>query len=179
MLQKSSIWTTAGIFFTYPTNEHYLLEMSREIDLAHTSLKQNLNALLKEGIITETIRKKGGRKYPVYRAMTDSQAYRQAKKTFNFNAIIESGLIEHLDDLLMPGCIVLFGSYPQGEDVEESDIDLFIECKEQKTDLARFERFLKRKVQLHFRERFTSLPKEMKNNIVNGIVLKGFLEAYR
>jgi predicted nucleotidyltransferase len=179
MLQKSSIWATAGIFFSYPTNEHYLLEMSREIGLAHTSLKQNLLILIKEGIIKETIKKRGNRKYPVYRADTESPAYRQAKTVYNFTAIHESGIIKHLDDLLMPRCMVLFGSYARGEDLEGSDIDLFMECKEKKIDLARYENTLKRKIQLHFKDNFSTLPKEMKNNIINGIVLKGFLEAYK
>jgi predicted nucleotidyltransferase len=179
MLQKSSIWSTAGIFFSYPTDEHYLLEMSREIGLAHTSLKQNLNQLMKEGIIKETIKKRGNRKYPVYGADTGRPAYKQAKIIYNFTSIQESGIIKQLDDNLMPRCIVLFGSYARGEDVEESDIDIFIECKERKVDIACFENALKRRIQLHFKESFTTLPKAMKNNIVNGVVLKGFLEAYK
>ncbi|MBU2561726.1 MAG: nucleotidyltransferase domain-containing protein [Nanoarchaeota archaeon] len=179
MIQKSSIWNTAGIFFNYPTNEHYLLEMSREIDLAHTSLKQNLNQLINEGIIKEKVNKRGNRKYPVYKADTDSQAYRQAKRAYNITTLLDSGLIQHLDDSLMPKCIVLFGSYARGEDVEESDIDIFIECKEQTMDLARYEKALKRKIQLHFKKSFKDIPNEMKNSIINGIVLKGFLEAFK
>ena len=37
---------------------------------------------------------------------------------------------------------------------------------------------LNRKIELHFNERFASYPKELKNNIINGVVLMGFLEGY-
>ena len=53
-----------------------------------------------------------------------------------------------------------------------------IECKKEELDLAKFEKKLSRKIELHFNERFISYPKELKNNIMNGIVLSGFLEGY-
>ena len=80
---------------------------------------------------------------------------------------------------MAPKSIVLFGSYQRGEDIENSDIDLFIESKKEKLDINIFEKKLKRKIELHFKEDFTSYPKELKNNIINGIVLSGFLEGYK
>ena len=77
----------------------------------------------------------------------------------------------------MPNVIVLFGSYRKGEDTEESDIDLFLECPGEEISLGRFEKKLKRKVQLHFKTNFNDYPKELKNNISNGIVLDGYLEV--
>ena len=73
----------------------------------------------------------------------------------------------------------MFGSYQKGEDVEDSDIDLFIECKKEELDIKIFEKKLGRNIELHFNENFTSYPKELKNNIINGIVLSGFLEGYK
>ncbi len=35
----------------------------------------------------------------------------------------------------MPRNIVIFGSYDKGIDTENSDIDLFVECKNEKIDL--------------------------------------------
>ena len=89
----------------------------------------------------------------------------------------ESGLIEYLEEKLFPKVIVLFGSYRKGEDMIDSDIDLFVECKKEELNLSLFEKKLKRKIQLHFKEDFNSFPKELKNNIINGIVLYGFLEG--
>ena len=63
--------------------------------------------------------------------------------------------------------------------MEGSDIDLFVECRKEEINLKRFEKKLGRKIELHFNENFLSYPKELKNNIINGMVLSGFLEGYR
>ena len=73
----------------------------------------------------------------------------------------------------------MFGSYRRGEDVESSDIDIFVECADEPVNVAQFEKKLGRKIELHFKEDFTAYSKELKNNLINGIVLSGFLEGYR
>ena len=75
--------------------------------------------------------------------------------------------------------IILFGSFLRGEDTEESDVDLFVEAPGQKLKFTRFEKRLGRRVELHFNESFHSYPTELKNNLVNGLVVHGFLEGYR
>ena len=72
---------------------------------------------------------------------------------------------------------MLFGSFQRGEDVEDSDIDLFVEACKMDLDLNSYEKKLNRKIQIHFRKCFGKLPEELKNNIINGIVLYGYLEA--
>ena len=42
-----------------------------------------------------------------------------------------------------------------------------------------FEKKLGRKIELHFNDTFNSYSKELKNNIINGMVLGGFLEGYK
>ncbi|MFH1064824.1 MAG: nucleotidyltransferase domain-containing protein [Candidatus Woesearchaeota archaeon] len=179
MLQKSNLWNTVALFFINPTKEQYLMEMSREINLAHTSLKKNLIELVKQGIVKETLQKKRGRIFPLYKADLDSKEYRKYKKIYNITSLLESGLVEFIEDRLMPTAIVVFGSYQKGEDTEESDIDIFVGCKRDELDVARFEKTLRRKIQFHFNENFSAFPKELKNNIINGVVLAGFLEGYR
>ena len=56
---------------------------------------------------------------------------------------------------------------------------MFIECKEKELDIKPFEKKLARKIELHFNENFNLYSKELKNNIINGIVLSGFLEGYK
>ena len=179
MLQKSSMNRTAEVFFVNPTKKHYLMDISRNIELAHTSVKKNLDKLLKSGLIIESIEKKGGRKFPLYRANLDNKSFKKCKIVYNISAILESKLIEFIDEKLMPRSIVLFGSYQRGEDTEESDIDLFVECKKEELDVSSFEKKLGRKIELHFNDTFNSYPKELKNNIINGTVLSGFLEGYK
>ena len=178
MLQKSSISQTEAVFFVNPTTHHYLIEISRKTEIAHTSIKKNLDALVKQGIIIKFAEKKGKRAFPLYRANTDSKLFKKQKMLYNLSSLLESNLLEFLEEKLMPSSIVLFGSYQRGEDTESSDIDIFVECKEKEQDLDPFEKKLKRKIHLHFKEHFTSYPKELKNNILNGIVLSGFLEGY-
>ena len=95
------------------------------------------------------------------------------------NCILESGLVELIEEKLTPKSLVLFGSYCRGEDDETSDIDLFLECKREGISADKFQQKLGRKIELHFSENFSLLPKELKNNIANGIVLSGFLEVYK
>ena len=47
-----------------------------------------------------------------------------------------------------------------------------------KGDLERFEKSLNRKISLHFSDNFNKLPKELRNNIINGVRLAGYLEAF-
>jgi predicted nucleotidyltransferase len=135
--------------------------------------------LLKLSIIREEIIEKGKRKFPVYKANINSETYRKYKKIFNLIAIHESGLIEFLSDSLSPRSITLFGSYQRGEDTEDSDIDIFVECNKEAIKLDKFEDVLSRKIELHFKTDFQRYPDELKNNIINGIVLKGFLVGYK
>ncbi len=179
MLQKSSVFRTAEIFFINPTKEHYLMDISRKIGLAHTSVKKNLNELVKLGLITESVEKKGGRKFPLYKSNRDNKLFKRHKLVYNISSILESGLVDFIEEKLTPKSVALFGSYRRGEDIENSDIDLFIECEKEDLDIRLFEKKLKRKIGLHFKENFALYPKELKNNIINGIVLSGFLEGYR
>ncbi len=177
MLQKCSILTVAGVFFREPTKDHYLLEISKKADLSHTSTKTHLQTLIKLSIIKESIEKRGDRKFPIFRAEIHHKNYKTHKKMFNLLELQNSNLISYLQNSLMPKCIVLFGSYQRGEDVEDSDIDLFLECKEEKVDLSKFAKMLNRNIQLHFKDNFKKYPTELKNNIINGVVLEGYLEA--
>jgi len=179
MLQKSSMWLTLEVFFLNPSKEHYLMDISRKIGIAHTSVKGYLRDFVGLGIVLERIDKKGKRKFPVYKANINDKSFKMHKMEYNFSSILESGIVGFLREKLMPGAIVLFGSYRRGEDIEESDIDIFLECKKENVNVERFEKKLGRKIQLHFQENFNAYPKELKNNIINGIVLSGFLEGYK
>ncbi len=177
MLQKNSISKVFEVFLINPSKKFYLLEISRKIKLAHTSVKIALTQLEKKGLIIRIVEKKGSRKFPVYKA-SNSKEFREQKKLYNYKAIVESGLSEFLEEKLMPKAIVLFGSYAKGEDDESSDIDLFIECNEERIALDKYTQKLNRSIQLHFNKDFKNYPVELKNNIVNGITLKGYLEAF-
>lgn len=167
------------IFFINPTKKEYLMDISRTIGLAHTSVKKNLAKLVKLGLVIESIEKKGKRKFPIYMASTGSKLFKEYKMIYNLSSLLESGIIRFIEEKLTPNSIVLFGSYSRGEDTEDSDIDLFVECDKEDINLNKFEKKLNRKIQLHFKKNFVQYPKELKNNIINGIVIRGFLEGYK
>src|SRR3989344_6972439 len=156
MLQKSSMFRTAEFFFINPSKEHYLMDISRNIGLAHTSIKKNLQDLVKLVIVITYSEKKGGRLFPIYRANLDNKVFRKYKFIYNISSVLESGLVDFVEEALTPKSIVLFGSYSRGEDAEDSDIDLFVECKKEELNLEKFEKRLRRKIELHFNERFVS-----------------------
>lgn len=168
----------AGVFFSMPTKKHNLKEISKESGLAHTSVKNYIEILKKDGIIREIKEKRGERTFPLYVADVNSESYRKQKIVNNVTDILASGLIDYLRDETMPNSIILFGSYSKGEDLEDSDVDLFVEAKEQHLDVARFESILKRSIQLHFRESINMCPKNLRNNIINGFTLFGSTEAF-
>ena len=88
----------------------------------------------------------------------------------------DCGLVKFLSDNLMPQSIILFGSYVRGEDITESDIDIFVESATRNIDISKFEKKLNKKIQLHFKKNINTLPLELKNNIINGIKLYGRIE---
>ena len=75
MLQRCSISRVAGIFFSEPTKDHYLIEISKKAKLAHTSVKKHLKELKHLSIIKETIEKKAKIK-----AEAETRGERKGKK---------------------------------------------------------------------------------------------------
>jgi len=178
MLKKDNIYKVLEIFFDNPLPEgigFQLREISRKIKLAPKSVKLYLEELEKENLIIK--KKHRIHKYPVYYANRDHNYFKFLKILDIIRRIKESGLLDYLDEKCMPDVIVLFGSASKGEDVKNSDIDLFLECEEKKVDLFKYEQTLKRKINLFFEENFDKLSEELKQNIINGDKLKGYLRV--
>jgi len=89
---------------------------------------------------------------------------------FQLRKINESGLLGYLNDICLPDVIILFGSYSKGEDILSSDIDLFI--------LSKYENILNLKIDVFFSDSFGKLSKELKNNLVNGVILDEYLKVF-
>lgn len=177
MLQKANRDKVLNIFYEYPLTQGFQLrEISRLIDLAPTSVKKYLAEFEKENLIIK--KKHRVNNYPLYYANRDNKYFRFLKSLENLKKINESGLLTKIYDECMPGVIILFGSAAKGEDTKESDIDIYVQCKNVELNLTRFEKKLNRKVNILFNESFLELSKELKNNIINGIILKGYLKVY-
>ncbi|MFP4656116.1 MAG: nucleotidyltransferase family protein [Candidatus Woesearchaeota archaeon] len=178
MLQKSNLWKITSVFFNEPDKGFGLLKISGKTDLAHTSVKNHLETLEELGIIEKAENEISQKPRFYYRAKRRSEDFLHHKKIYNIDILKKSGVIDHIKENCYPNSIVLFGSFFRGEDNSESDIDIFVECAQKKIDLTRFEFQVNRKISLMFRKDFKKLPEELKNNIMNGIVLYGFLEGF-
>lgn len=178
MLQNCSTWVVARVFFDEPTEEHYLREISKKSGLAHTSVKNHLKKLKEYGIVEEKELERGERTYPVYKRI-ENDTYKLCKRLDLQYRLEESGLIDYLVDEVSPDCIVLFGSAARGEDVERSDIDLYVQGSDSEMNLSSYEQSFNRDVQLHFKEYVGEYPEELSNNIANGIVVYGYMDVCR
>lgn len=179
MLQKDNRNKVLSIFFENPSPKgigFQLREISKKVNVAPPSVKRYLDELEKEGLIFQE--KHRIHNYPTYLANRDSEYFKLLKKLDTLKTIKESGLLDHINDRCMPDVIILFGSAAKGEDLKESDIDIFLQCKERKIELGKYELQLSRKINLFFSEEFNKLSKELKNNIINGIILKGYIKLF-
>jgi|SRR3989338_2167172 len=164
-------------FFMNPTAKLRVRQIEREMKLPLPSVIRYCKELEKDGIL---------RKEPVsgiftYSADRASKKFLIAKRLFNIWRIFESGLVDYMIKEYFNPVIVLFGSYSKGEDIEDSDIDLYIETpKKQNFSLQKFEKILNRKIQVfNYRNIKEVSNPHLSNNIINGITLNNFLEAFR
>jgi len=174
MLQNYSRYRLLEEFFDFSSKDFLIRELSRRIGLAQPSIVNHLDDLLKEGLII----KEKKWVYPTFRANRDGEMFRFLKKLDSILRIKTSGLLDHIYDSCFPTVIILFGSASRGEDIEGSDIDLYAQSSAKPLKLDKFEHLLNRKISVFFEENFLKLSGELKNNILNGTVLKGYVEVY-
>lgn len=167
MVQKSSYFRTLEVFFTEPTNLHFIKEISRKIKIAPTSIKKNIQLLLKENLII----KKESKPFDGYIANRNNQKFIFLKKVYNLFSLEE--IKDFVEKNISPKLFVVFGSYSLGEDIENSDIDLFMISKIKKLDLTKFEKNLKREINLIILNDFKDLEKPLQHKVHNGILLCG------
>ncbi|MBI2133640.1 nucleotidyltransferase domain-containing protein [Candidatus Woesearchaeota archaeon] len=104
----------------------------------------------------------------------DEQRTMELKRVENLRNVYISGLSEYLENELPGATIILFGSYSRGHDIYTSDIDIaVIESKDKMLELEKYEKSLKRKINVNFYNSWKDMDKHLKNNILNGILLHG------
>lgn len=174
MIQKYSRYRILEKFFDYPRKNFHIRELSRMTKITQLALTLHLKALLEAGFV---VKEKTGI-YPTFRANRDSESFKLYRRFNVVSRISESGLLDYVYDKCMPNAIILFGSASKGDDIENSDIDLFIQAPEKKLNLEKYEKLLNRKISLFFEENFFKLNAELKNNILNGMVVKGYIKVF-
>src|SRR3989338_6618546 len=163
-------------FFINPTAQLRVRELERTLKLPLPSVIRYCKELEQEGIL---ITSKTGS--VTFYTASRNETYFLEKKLYNIKQLYESGLIQYLKIELSNPAIVLFGSYAQGEDTENSDIDLYLETPSKKQiNLEKFKRILQREIQLFQHKNIQEISNlHLANNIINGITLNNYIEVFR
>ncbi len=166
------------IIFRFPDKEFSLSELAKLAGIRKSNIGVILQELCNTGFIEITELANLWR----IKAAQQNYVYIRSKIVYNLNFVYQSGLLEFLiEHFKNPKAIVLFGSFRKGEDIISSDIDIAVEteCKEYKAielrELVEFEDAIGRKIQIHLFNK-KNVDKNVFSNIINGIVLWGFLE---
>ncbi|MFH0832020.1 MAG: nucleotidyltransferase domain-containing protein [archaeon] len=149
--------------------------LSKNLGVSPTAIAKSAVLLEKMGFI-EIKRDKESRTNCITLNYKNQRVF-QLKRAENLKMIYESGLSDFLSEEFPGSTIILFGSYSKGEDTINSDVDIsIIGTKEKLVNLGKFEELLKKKIILQFYPDFKGIHKNLKENIFNGIVLKGGVE---
>ena len=170
-LFKNNTYKILELFIEFPTKDFSVRGVARQLKLSHATVLKYIADLERISLI----KKKEETLYPTYFANTQSQKYKFYKKNYLISKLIVSGIIDYIQKQALPSSIILFGSGAKATFTEKSDIDLFVESKEVKIDIAKYEKKLKRKINLLFEPSIHDLSKELRNNIINGVILYGFI----
>jgi len=105
-----------------PMRSFYQREVAKEAKVSVGSANRTLKVLTEKELVTKE--KRG--KIFLYRFNTESPVAKQIKILFNVNELDE--LVKNLKEY--SNRIILFGSCAEGNDVKDSDIDLFVLANE-------------------------------------------------
>ena len=160
-----------------PTAKLRVRQIEREMKMPLPSVIRYCKELEKE----EILKKESASGVSTYSADRNSKKFLIAKRLFNIKLIFESGLVEYIVKEYFNPVVILFGSYSKGEDVEDSDIDFYIETKKkQDFNFQKFEKILSRRIQVFNYRKIEEVPNHhLSNNIINGTTLNNFLEVFR
>lgn len=178
MIKKNIKFEIKKYFMQNPSAKLRIRQVEKTLNLSLPSVIRYLNNLVEENIL----RKELIGNITFFTSNFDSNEYKLEKKLFNLKLIYESKLIEYLKINFSNPNIVLFGSFLYGEDLEESDIDIFIQTPiKTKIQLPEnFQKLLKRQIQIfQFKDIFKIENIELRNNIINGYLINGYIEVFK
>jgi len=160
------------LLFKFPLKKFHIRELSRVLKISPPAISNALKQLEKEGFVLHISEEKTSYKI---QANFSNKNFRNMKRIDNLKNIYSSGLLDYLIENFPLSAIILFGSYSKGDDTEKSDIDMAIESKEKNLNLESYEKKLNKKINIEFIS-FSKLSNELRNSIINGIVLSGYVE---
>lgn len=174
MLEKYNRYQILKVFMDSPNEKFGLRETARLSKVSPPSVMAYLKEFEAENLIKKEIK----RKIPFYSANRDNPNFILYKKISILFELNKTGAIDYMWEKTAPEAIVLYGSFAKGESIEDSDIDLFILGKEKRINLTEFEKKLGKKIHVLYENSLGNVSKELRNNILNGIILKGYIKVF-
>jgi len=167
-------------FFAFPQSAVGLNDLAAAVNSSKTTVKIAVLHLVKEGFLKK---EEVGKTWRIYCNSKDPYMITR-KIPYNLQLVYDSGIISAVYERVSNAkAIVLFGSYRWGVDAEKSDIDIAVEVignhDMQIEQLGIIKQLGFRKdvpVNMHIFSR-NKVDLNLFANIVNGIVLDGFLEV--
>lgn len=149
--------------------------LAKNLKVSQTGISKALPLLAKENIITVE-KDKESKRFSI-KLNRDNINVMLIKRAENLKMLYESGLVGFLEENFPGTTIILFGSFSRGDDTFNSDIDIaIIGTKEKEVNLANFKKILDREIIINFYDSWKNIHKNLKNNVLNGIVLAGGIE---
>jgi len=159
--------------FENPTYGFHIRELARKTNLNPNTIISITDDLKKKNLVI----KRKNKNLVEVKANIEDIKFIRSKRCFNLKQLYDSGLVDFLIDFYNgPEAIVVMGSYSRGEDIEKSDIDVvIITPKKEAPEASMFEKRLMRKIHILV-VKYQELSKEFYKNLINGIVLHGYLK---
>lgn len=154
-------------FFDYPLAAFSVRELAKKTKLPSSTVQRYLKEMKRKKILGSDGK------------LWDSPSMRFRKAFFMMDKIVDSGLLEYLEVEYKPRAIVVFGGIRKGEYDVNSDVDIFVESDVREViDLSKFERKIgKHRIELFIKKSVNDLPVNLRNNVLNGIKLSGYLDV--
>jgi predicted nucleotidyltransferase len=164
------------VFYTYPEKKFHIRELARITKVSPAGVRLILKRLVKDGLLYS---KNHGNMIEF--EISRIEKYYTSKILNNINSLFGSGLVGFLRNVYdQPKAIILFGSYSDGTDTSESDIDIAIitNKKNPKEWLSKYEKKLKRNINI-IEVDLNKADKKFLNNLANGFKLHGYVEWFK
>ncbi|MBS3092060.1 nucleotidyltransferase domain-containing protein [Candidatus Pacearchaeota archaeon] len=169
-------------FIREPEKVFHVRELSKLLRKSPTTISKYLKEYEKEKVLSS----ENKLNHLFFKANLDNQAFKDIKLNYNLSLLNKSGLIDYLDkEFDYPEAIILFGSFAKAENAKKSDIDLLIITSHKKElNLKEFEKKIGNPIQLHLYsnkdiELMKVKNKELLDNFVNGLILRGYWELFK
>ena len=160
---------------------HHIRELARLTKLHPTTVTTAVDKLVNGSILLKRHNSEVNRTYVQFAANLKAKNQRVR---INITRLIESGLIDALNEQYAFPTIFLFGSIAKGENHSTSDVDLFIIANDTSNfDVTMYETKLGYPIQMfvHTQSEFKKLCEtspQLINNVLNGIKLDGYVEVF-